>query len=63
VNFLRLRSETSLSARAVIRDWECQYGFAALAVIAVGELQYAAVGFSDLSAQDLLRCTQSARWD
>jgi hypothetical protein len=52
-----------LPARSVIRDRQRQHSFTSLAVSAVGELQHAAVGFCDLSAQDLLRCTQSARWD
>ena len=41
-----------LPARAVIRDRQGQHGFTACPVIAVGELQHAAVGFCDLSAQD-----------
>jgi hypothetical protein len=44
-----LESE-KLTARSVIRDRQGQYGFASLAIIAVGELQHAAVSFCDLSA-------------
>jgi hypothetical protein len=48
-----------LPACSVIRDWQRQHGFASLAVRAVGELQHAAVGFSDLAAQD--QSNQQAR--
>ena len=41
-----------LPARTVIRDRQRQHCFAARPVSAVGELQHAAVGFCDLSAQD-----------
>jgi hypothetical protein len=41
-----------LPARPVIRDWQGEHGFTALSIIAVGELQHAAVGFCDLAAQD-----------
>src|SRR5579864_4632070 len=41
-----------LPARPVIRDRQGQHSLTACPVSAVGELQHAAVGLSDLSAQD-----------
>src|SRR3954468_250140 len=44
--------ERKLPARDVIRDRQRQHSFTACPVRAVSELQHAAVGFSDLAAQD-----------
>jgi hypothetical protein len=38
--------------RPVIRDPQPEHRFTALSIIAVGELQHAAVGFCNLAAQD-----------
>src|SRR4051812_13925175 len=49
---MRIMFHTILSCRPVIRNWQRQHGFTSRPVSAVGELQHAAVGLSDLAAQD-----------